>query len=120
MLVTGGCGFLGRYIVEKLRARGYGVRVFDMSILDPIDGVEYVRGNLTLKDDVVNACAGVDTVIHVASLTETWGDYAKFVAVNVEGTRNVIAACLANDVSGRKKKHEKNEDVVVFWREKGK
>jgi nucleoside-diphosphate-sugar epimerase len=49
VLVTGGCGFLGRYIVNRLVAARMNVTVMDVIVPPPaarVNGVTYVRGNL--------------------------------------------------------------------------
>ncbi len=100
VLVTGGGGFLARYIVEQLLARGDTVRSFargDYPELTAI-GVECVRGDLRNADDVQAACKDIDTVFHVASLAAIWGKYQTFYDINVTGTENIIAGCRANGI----------------------
>lgn len=104
-LVTGGGGFLGRHIVEQLLATGnYDVRVFDIRAPAPgtaIAAVEYVVGDLRKPDDVRTACAGADVVFHVATASPTGANaynHALMRGVNVDGTRNVIEACVAGGV----------------------
>lgn len=48
-VVVGGCGFLGRHLVEGLVARGYQVRVFDLYTSFSQDGVEFYTGDLCDK-----------------------------------------------------------------------
>lgn len=94
-LVTGGGGFLGRYLVEQLRARGQKVRVFcrgDYPALREI-GAEIVRGDLRDADAVANACRNIETVYHTAAVPGIWGSRAMFMGINVDGTRHVIAGC---------------------------
>jgi NAD(P)-dependent dehydrogenase (short-subunit alcohol dehydrogenase family) len=61
-LVTGGCGFLGRHLVEQLVSGGtYSVRVFDLRAPkegEGLPGVEYVAGDLRRSEDVAAACQG--------------------------------------------------------------
>jgi len=99
-LVTGPGGFLGRYIVEQLLARGDRVR--GLVRRDPARGeypelaaagVEMVRGDLADRDAVVRACEGIDCVFHVAGKVGVWGHWLEFFQANVQGTLNVIAAC---------------------------
>ncbi len=99
-LVTGGGGFLARYIVEKLIARGDDVRSLargDYPELKQL-GVDCVRADLRDADAVRNACTGMDAVFHVASLAAVWGRYQQFFDINVTGTRNVLAGCRAHGV----------------------
>jgi nucleoside-diphosphate-sugar epimerase len=101
VLVTGGGGFLGRAIIERLRQRGEHVRSFargDYPELAAI-GVEVLRGDLTDHNAVTAACRDCDIVVHVAGRAGLWGRYADYYEPNVRGTENVIAACRANGVS---------------------
>ncbi|MDZ4819399.1 MAG: NAD-dependent epimerase/dehydratase family protein [Planctomycetota bacterium] len=99
-LVTGGGGFLGRYIVEQLIARGDRVRSFSRSSSIELEllGVEQVAGTLHDSEAVGAACQGVDTVFHVAALAGIWGPWKKFHATNVLGTEAVLAGCQTHGV----------------------
>jgi len=69
-LVIGGCGFLGRHIVEFLLRRGEKhVKVFDIRKTFDNDQVEFIIGDMTKLEDVSQACKGVYAVIHTASPT---------------------------------------------------
>ena len=61
-LVTGAGGFLGRYIVEALLARGDQVRGFARGDYPELHrlGVEIIRGDLTDLDAVTAACRNID------------------------------------------------------------
>ena len=76
VLVTGGAGFIGSHLVEKLVEKGYHVRVLDilsrgtLEYIQPlIDSgkVEYFDGDIRYKDAVDNAINGVDYVFHEAA-----------------------------------------------------
>jgi nucleoside-diphosphate-sugar epimerase len=95
VLVTGGGGFLGCYIVEQLLARGDSVTVFargDYPELSKI-GARLIRGNICDPLAIQNACAGVETVFHVAAMEGLWGKWESFYQPNVIGTQNVIQTC---------------------------
>lgn len=94
-LVTGGGGFLGRYIVEQLQARGDTVSTFSRGAYPELEatGVTCIRGDLGSPSDVAAACQGMDAVFHVAAMAEFWGPRERFMRINVEGTRHLIAAC---------------------------
>ena len=96
-LVTGGGGFLGRYIVEQLVARGDRVRSFSRSQYDELSplGVEQVVGDLQDADAVRAACADVDVVLHVAAVAGVWGPWQHYYGSNTLGTQHVIAGCRA-------------------------
>eukprot|EP00742_Colponemidia_sp_Colp-10_P008768 GILJ01009516.1.p1 GENE.GILJ01009516.1~~GILJ01009516.1.p1 ORF type:complete len:351 (-),score=23.26 GILJ01009516.1:24-1076(-) len=94
-LVTGGCGFLGRYIVERLANRGDRVRVLDIAQTFELENVEFINGDVRELKVLLKACAGVHTVFHLASVTDPGGEYKTYFHVNVIGTQNVIDACIA-------------------------
>lgn len=96
-LVTGGAGFLGGSVVRELVARGVKVRVLALpnEKLDNVAGldVEVVRGNVTSKDDVERAVAGVDTVFHLATIYKDYmRDYGPIYEVAMHGTFHVLEA----------------------------
>lgn len=94
-LVTGGGGFLGRYIVEQLRERGAAVRVLARGNYPELTtlGVELVRGDVRDAATVEQACRGVEVVFHVAALPGVWGPWRRYYETNTLGTRNVLNAC---------------------------
>lgn len=100
VLVTGGGGFLGRAIVERLVARGDRVRSFSRQFhptLQRMD-VEQIQGDVSDFSSVSAACRGRDVVFHTAAKPPPWGAPADYVRTNVTGTRNVIRACIEQRV----------------------
>lgn len=100
-LVTGPGGFLGRYIVEQLLARGDSVRGLARGEYPELAamGVEMVQGDLADLQDVSRACEGVDGVMHVAGKVGVWGKWFHYFQANVHGTLNVLAACKRQGVT---------------------
>ncbi|MFP4166912.1 MAG: NAD-dependent epimerase/dehydratase family protein [Opitutales bacterium] len=100
VLVTGGGGFVGHSIVERLLDRGYGVRAVGRSIQpDPAKPeLETIRGDVADFDTLDAACADVDAVFHVAAKAGVWGDWHSYYRPNVLGTQNVVRACLKHGV----------------------
>jgi 2-alkyl-3-oxoalkanoate reductase len=94
-LVTGGGGFLGLYIVEQLCARGDRVRVLCRGHYPRLDelGVQTRAGDVRDAEAVADACAGIDTVFHVAAVPGIWGSWSRFYSTNTLGTENVLWAC---------------------------
>jgi uncharacterized protein YbjT (DUF2867 family) len=99
VLVTGGTGHLGRPLVARLKAEGHEVRV--LARRPGEDGaVDWVRGDLSTGEGVVEAVAGVGTVVHAAtnSPAARRGSFRPldFVRsptdVDVEGTNALLAA----------------------------
>ena len=99
-LVTGGGGFLGRYIVEQLRARGDEVRVLARGDYPELIGLgcELVRGDIQDLSTVLRACEGRDVVFHTAAVAGIWGPAKRYFPTNSLATGQVIAACQLHGV----------------------
>jgi dihydroflavonol-4-reductase len=103
ILVTGASGFIGTSLVPKLVALGHKVRTMGRSSSCPkaFQGLalEHTRGDVTNPEQVQDAVAGCDVVYHLAGLVSyKKRDLNRQYAVNVLGTRNVLDACLRNNV----------------------
>jgi len=94
-LVTGAGGFLGRYIVEQLVARGDRVRTLSRGKYAELDrlGVETMQGDIQDAGAVERACEEVEVVFHVAAVAGIWGPWRHYHGINTLGTSNVLAAC---------------------------
>lgn len=94
-LVTGGGGFLGRYIVEQLLERGDDVTIAARGDYPELVkmGAQQVRGDLANPGVARDACNGMDIVYHVAAKAGLWGPYDDFYQANVVATENILAAC---------------------------
>lgn len=94
-LVTGATGGLGLSLCATLREAGYDVRATgrkDANAARLTDvGATIVRGDL-LKMDLRALCEGVDVVFHAAALSSPWGPDHAFRAINVDVTRDLLAA----------------------------
>jgi len=93
--VTGPGGFLGRYIVEQLVARGDRVRGFCRGVYPELEslGIELVQGDLQDPEAVKVACDGIDVVYHVAGVAGIWGPWEHYHGINTLGTQHVIDGC---------------------------
>ncbi|HVU25559.1 MAG TPA: NAD-dependent epimerase/dehydratase family protein [Opitutus sp.] len=100
VLVTGGTGFLGRRLVERLLAAGRAVAVLARAPAPDLErrGVRFLRATLDDATAVRAACAGVETVFHVAARVGVWGRYDDFFRTNVLGTRALLDGCRAHGV----------------------
>jgi nucleoside-diphosphate-sugar epimerase len=101
VLVTGGGGFLGHAIVVALQARGHEVTSGSRGTYPELADMGVASVQLDLADEVATAAAvaGHDAVVHTAALTGVWGPREAYFKTNVDGTRNVIAACLKHGVT---------------------
>lgn len=103
VLVTGGAGFLGSYVVAALVAHpGVGLVVAgDVRAPEhPIEGVVYDDCDVTRPAGLVPLLErhGVDVVVHLAAIVNPGRDHDLEYRVDVEGTRNIIDACVATGV----------------------
>ncbi|MFT3830134.1 MAG: NAD-dependent epimerase/dehydratase family protein [Opitutaceae bacterium] len=111
-LVTGAGGFVGGKIVERLLAEGRRVRAFSRRPLPELEarGVEIARGELSDSPSLHAACAGVETIFHVAARVGVWGPAKEFHAVNVDGTARLLEAAITHRV--RRFIHTSSPSVV--------
>lgn len=109
ILICGGGGFLGGWIVRQLAEQGHAIRIFDRSserrIVREIAGAvadqaEWLVGDITDTAAVVAAAKGCDGIIHLAALlTPACKDDPILGArVNLIGTLNVFEAAKANGI----------------------
>lgn len=103
VLVTGGNGFLGSWTVKKLIEAGHEVTCLlrPQSDVSELKGLHFqrVNGDVTHLDSLVKAFQGMDGVFHLAGLIAyKASERRKMEKVNVQGTKNVIEACLKNKI----------------------
>lgn len=98
ILVTGGSGTVGKYIVDELLRHHHNVGVLD--IVPPRrKDVRYHRADILNLDDVSDAVSGYDAVIHTAGIPHPLNDPAERVfTINVNGTFNVLEASARNGI----------------------
>ena len=105
ILVTGGCGFIGRYVTEELLQEGYSVRILD-SFIDQVHGdsaaaipagVDLVRADVRDKGAVKEALHDIDGVIHLAAevgVGQSMYEIARYVGGNDLGTAVLLEAMI--------------------------
>jgi nucleoside-diphosphate-sugar epimerase len=95
--VTGGSGFIGGALIERLRSEGWEVRALARSERAAARvrelGAEPVSGDLDDRAALRAGAEGCELAFHAAAKVEDWGDPADFERLNVRGTQNVIDAC---------------------------
>lgn len=118
ILVTGGGGFLGTYIIkELLKNPSYLVTSFSRHSYAHLEdlGVPTLKGDLTKKEDVERALAlGFDAIFHVAALAGVWGAYNDYLNINFHGTKNLLESARTHGV---KKFIYTSTPSVVFGKE---
>src|SRR5258708_35623906 len=95
-LITGGSGYFGSLLRDRLKAHGQSVRIFDLADADdrPRE-VEFVAGDIRDEARVREACAGCVVVYHCVAQVPLAKDRHLFESVNVQGTENLLKSALA-------------------------
>jgi nucleoside-diphosphate-sugar epimerase len=95
--VTGGSGFIGGALIERLVTEGWDVRALARSETAARSvrarGAEPVSGDLSHSAALVAGAQGCELAFHAAAKVEDWGDPRDFERLNVAGTERVIRAC---------------------------
>ena len=120
-IVTGGAGFIGSHLVERLVAdgqtgpRGRAARGRHGA---PAAGVEVVRADIRDREAVRRALAGGRLVYHLAANPNLWArDRGEFDAVNHRGTVHVLDAALA--AGAERILHTSTESILTRARHSG-
>lgn len=101
IFVTGGAGFIGSHLTERLIEEGYNVTVFDNLHRNSIrftnmlenPKLEFVKGDILNKHELYEAMQGADAVVHLAAIAGVSNYYnfpAKTLKVNLIGTYNIL------------------------------
>ena len=109
VLITGGAGFIGKYLVKSLLEKNNSVTIFDNfsnSTKNSIDfliemGAKVIEGDITNIQDLQSVIKDHDIVVHLAakiSVSESINNPAETFRINVDGTNNVLTACEKNHV----------------------
>jgi len=109
IVVTGGAGFVGRFVVDSLLETGEKVTIFDnfsnssrekiQSLLKK--GATLIEGDIRNYNDIEDCLSGCNTVIHLAAQIDVQKSIInpkENYEINVEGTKNLLKACLKQNV----------------------
>jgi nucleoside-diphosphate-sugar epimerase len=118
VFVTGGSGFIGSRLIERLRRDGHEVRALarSPSAAERVRsrGAEPVEGDLADTDAMRAGAAGCELAFHAAATLGDWGSPEEFERGNVQGTRNALSACAESGV--RRFVHVGTEAVLLAGR----
>ncbi|WP_240413805.1 NAD-dependent epimerase/dehydratase family protein [Paenibacillus periandrae] len=101
-LVTGGTGFLGGRLAERLLDAGSEVTIIGRNAAIgakfAAKGARFIEADLREEQTIVNACLGQEVVFHCGALSSPWGTYRDFYETNVGGTRHILKGCWVHKV----------------------
>jgi len=95
VLITGGAGFIGSHLAERLISEGYNATVYDIKP-NKNQNVNYIFGDIMDYDRLKYAIQGHKIVCHLAAMvgvTACLTNEKQVYRINLEGTKNVIRAC---------------------------
>ena len=94
VLVTGGSGFVGSHVVDKLLDKGHQVRVLDVQS-SHLKNVDYINGSILDLDAVKKATSEVDVIYHfagVSNIDKVKDNPLETIDHNILGTANLLEA----------------------------
>ncbi|MDF2187097.1 NAD-dependent epimerase/dehydratase family protein [Paraflavitalea sp. CAU 1676] len=103
VLITGANGFLGTNLAWQLFRQGFEIKILvrpgaDLQYLSGIP-LHISYGRIDHAEQVQEAVAGCQYVVHAAAITDQWGiGFEEYDRINFKGTRNIVEACLHHKV----------------------
>ena len=100
VLVTGGCGFIGSYVVDALIKKKYKVTIFDL-IKPKRKDVKFIKGSILNKKLVISSLKNIDFIFHLAAVSDinkVKKIPSETIETNIMGTTNFLEASRKNKV----------------------
>ncbi|MFX1234959.1 MAG: NAD-dependent epimerase/dehydratase family protein [Promethearchaeota archaeon] len=100
ILITGGTGFIGIPLVEKLHQLEHKIHLLvretsDISPFQQLNNIEYILGDIRDESTLDKAVEGIDIIYHLAAYTRMWArDSSIFEEVNIKATENITKIAL--------------------------
>jgi UDP-glucose 4-epimerase len=105
VVVTGGAGFIGSHVADLFAQQGYDVTILDNLSTGHLNNLQsrwtFCEADVCKAEDVSGILKGADCVVHLAAFTSVPDSFECFQEcyhTNVEGTYNVLEACVEHDV----------------------
>ena len=104
ILITGATGFIGSHLTKALLKADLNVKVSalvrglsDITTLQSLGNINYLYGDLQDRDSLKESIKDIDIVFHIAGILGKHGvPDADYYAINTEGTRDLLEACVEN------------------------
>ncbi len=96
ILVTGGSGFIGSHVVDKLIDAGHSIRVLDIKKPTYHANVEYFKGDITSEKDIRKSLNGIEMVCHIAAFSDVTlvkDNPILTIKYNIMGTAYLLEEC---------------------------
>jgi dTDP-L-rhamnose 4-epimerase len=109
VLITGGCGFIGRHVAKELIDHGYEVRILD-ALVEQVHGAEaislpagsdLIKGDIRDRDTVTKALDGMTAVVHLAAevgVGQSMYEIARYVGANDLGTAVLLETMIKRPI----------------------
>ena len=104
IFITGGTGFIGRKLIERLSLGDEALHLLvrsrsSLTDLEKNDKIRFFYGDITEENSILEGMKGCDKVYHLAAYARNWSfDENQYYKVNVTGATNVFEAALKNKV----------------------
>ncbi|MBI4174389.1 MAG: NAD-dependent epimerase/dehydratase family protein, partial [Candidatus Aenigmarchaeota archaeon] len=94
ILVTGGAGFIGRHLVNRLISLGHSVSIYDNFSTSKKSATQanIIEGDIRDAGDMARAMRGVEIVFHLAAISDLRADEDLIYSTNFIGSKNVFDA----------------------------
>lgn len=98
ILVTGGSGFIGNYLIDELLKYNYEIKILTRQKKLDNNKFEFITGDITNIQDCLDSMNEVDVVFHNAAYATDFGTKKEIINVNINGTNNIANACVKKGI----------------------
>ncbi len=99
VLVTGGSGTIGAYVLRELLHAGHAVTCYARQTAPLAEGAEFLAGDIMDQERLAQACRGCDAIVHLAAVPgPRRATPEQLLSINVMGTVHVLEAALRHGI----------------------